>query len=361
MRFFLCGDVMTGRGIDQILRYPSDPGIYEPYVNDAREYLTMSAMLFGSIKIPVEFNYFWGEAMEVWEFYRPDLKIVNLETAVTHSNDVWPGKGINYRMSPENIPCLQVAGIDFCSLANNHTVDWGYSGLLETITVLNNAGIKTAGAGMDLAEATAPCIINFGENGRVVLISMGMESSGIPLEWAATDKTPGLFLIDNSNRYITTIENIFSKCQSDDIVTVSIHWGDNWVYEIPQYQIDIAHILIDQYKVDMIHGHSSHHALGVEVYKGHLILYGCGDFITDYEGITGYENFRGDLAIMYFADLDKEGNLLTLRMHPMKVRKFRLNYLSNQDMLWLENSLNTKGKRFKTSVTRDETGFTLQW
>jgi poly-gamma-glutamate synthesis protein (capsule biosynthesis protein) len=56
MRFFLCGDVMTGRGIDQILQFPSDPRIYEPYVTDAREYLTMSEMLFGSIKKPVEFN-----------------------------------------------------------------------------------------------------------------------------------------------------------------------------------------------------------------------------------------------------------------------------------------------------------------
>jgi poly-gamma-glutamate synthesis protein (capsule biosynthesis protein) len=120
-------------------------------------------------------------------------------------------------------------------------------------------------------------------------------------------------------------------------------------------------MLIDRYEVDIIHGHSSHHALGVEVYKGHLVLYGCGDFITDYEGISGYENFRGDLAIMYFADLDKEGKLITFRMHPMQLRKFRLNNVSNEDMHWLENSFNTKGKRFKTSVKRDETGFTLQW
>jgi poly-gamma-glutamate synthesis protein (capsule biosynthesis protein) len=351
---------MTGRGIDQILRFPSDPRIYEPYVTDAREYLTMSEMLFGSIKKPVEYNYIWGDALEVWEFYRPDLKIVNLETAVTHSKDVWPRKGINYRMSPENTPCLQVAGINFCSLANNHTLDWGYSGLFETVETLKKAGIKTAGAGVDLAEATAPCIMDFGENGRIILISMGMESSGIPLEWAATGKKPGLFLIGNSNNPISSFENIFSKGQ-DDIVVVSIHWGDNWVNEIPQYHIDTAHILIDRYGVDIIHGHSSHHALGVEVYKGHLILYGCGDFITDYEGISGYENFRGDLSIMYFADLDKEGRLITLRMHPMQVRKFRLNNVSNKDMLWLENSFNTKGERFKTSVKRDETGFTLQW
>ena len=65
-------------------------------------------------------------------------------------------------------------------------------------------------------------------------------------------------------------------------------------------QSQLAHSLLDEAGVDVIHGHSSHHVKGIEVYKGKAILYGCGDFLTDYEGIQGYEEFRDDLVLMYF-------------------------------------------------------------
>jgi len=76
-------------------------------------------------------------------------------------------------------------------------------------------------------------------------------------------------------------------------VVASIHWGDNWGYEI-------AHNLIDHAGVDIIHGHSSHHAKGIEVWHGKPVIYGCGDFINDYEGIGGNEKYRSDLSLMYF-------------------------------------------------------------
>ena len=63
-----------------------------------------------------------------------------------------------------------------------------------------------------------------------------------------------------------------------------------------------------------MHGHSSHHVKAIEVFRGRLILYGCGDFLTDYEGVGGYEEFRGDLALMYFVELDSgTGELVGLR------------------------------------------------
>ena len=63
-----------------------------------------------------------------------------------------------------------------------------------------------------------------------------------------------------------------------------------------------AHWLVDG-GVDIVHGHSSHHPRPIEVYRDRLILYGCGDFIDDYEGIEGYEQYRDDLVLMYFATL----------------------------------------------------------
>ena len=125
----------------------------------------------------------------------------------------------------------------------------------------------------------------------------------------------------------------------------SIHWGGNWGYEIPQEQIAFAHWLVEACNVDIVHGHSSHHVKGIEVYRGKLILYGCGDFIDDYEGITGYEEFRDDLVLMYFPTIRiDDGMLVSLEMVPLQIRNMRLNRASRADAEWLASTLNREGK-----------------
>lgn len=163
---FLGGDVMTGRGIDQILPHPGDPFIPEVYLNDARKYVELAEGANGSIPTPVSFSYIWGDALEEWKRVAPDIKLINLETSITLSNNYWRGKGINYRMNPENIDCLTVANIDCCSLANNHVLDWGYSGLVETIGTLKKAEIKIAGAGQNRQLAETPAIMEVEGKGR---------------------------------------------------------------------------------------------------------------------------------------------------------------------------------------------------
>jgi poly-gamma-glutamate synthesis protein (capsule biosynthesis protein) len=138
-----------------------------------------------------------------------------------------------------------------------------------------------------------------------------------------------------------------------DVVIVSIHWGGNWGYKVPPAQRTFAHRLVDEAEVDILHGHSSHHVKAIELYKGCLILYGCGDFLDDYEGIEGYESFRGDLGLMYFADVDPHARrLVALRMVPTQIRRFRVNRASAIDSQWLEELLNREGKRFGTRVRR---------
>jgi poly-gamma-glutamate synthesis protein (capsule biosynthesis protein) len=136
-----------------------------------------------------------------------------------------------------------------------------------------------------------------------------------------------------------------------DIVVASIHWGSNWGYDIPREQTRFAHRLIDDSGVDIIHGHSSHHVKAIEVYKNKLILYGCGDFLNDYEGIGGYEEFRADLALMYFATLDSSsGKLMGLQMTPTQIRRFKVNRASRADARWLRDTLNREGARYGTRV-----------
>jgi poly-gamma-glutamate synthesis protein (capsule biosynthesis protein) len=131
---------------------------------------------------------------------------------------------------------------------------------------------------------------------------------------------------------------------------VSIHWGNNWGYEIPHAQKAFAHSLIDG-GVDLVHGHSSHHAKGLEVYRKHAILYGCGDFFNDYEGIHGYDAYRSNLALMYFIRLaPPTGDLFELRLVPMQIQHFRLSHASPADVRWIGQVLHQESAAFGTGV-----------
>ncbi len=362
---FLCGDVMTGRGIDQVLPHPSDPIIYESYMQSAIGYVELAEMVNGPIQKPVDFSYIWGDSLEELERVAPDLRIINLETSVTKSDDYWIGKGINYRMHPENIGCLTIAKIDYCSLANNHVLDWGYAGLTETLATLKKANIHSAGAGEMLQEAKKPVVMEVEGKGRVIVFSFGLETSGIPISWAASEDKPGVNLLKNLSDEIVWVikEKIVQVEKQGDIVIASIHWGRNWGYEIPPEQKDFAYRLIDNAGVDVVHGHSSHHVKGIEVYKEKPIIYGSGDFINDYEGIRGYEGFRSDLTLMYFVSMDPStGKLVHMHMTPMQIKNFKANRASRADALWLRDVINREGKKFGTraEINQDNT-LTLKW
>jgi poly-gamma-glutamate synthesis protein (capsule biosynthesis protein) len=362
---FLCGDVMTGRGIDQILRHPSDPEIHEGYMKDAGGYVTIAEKLNGPIPRSVAPGYIWGDALDELKRVAPDLRIINLETSVTKSDDFWKGKEVHYRMHPENIDCITAARIDVCSLANNHVLDWGYPGLKETLETLRKAKITSAGAGMNLKEAESPVVMEIKGKGRVIVFAFGSPTSGVPLNWAATEKRPGISLLrDFSDQTVQRIrERVQEVKQEGDIVVVSIHWGGNWGYRVPQEEIDFAHQLIDEAEVDMIHGHSSHHVKGIEVYQDRPILYGCGDFLNDYEGIGAYEYYRADLGLMYFASMDPStGKSVQLQMTPTQIKHFNVNRASKDDAIWLADTLNREGEKFGTGVKRSEDNvLTLLW
>jgi poly-gamma-glutamate synthesis protein (capsule biosynthesis protein) len=356
MRLFLCGDVMTGRGIDQALPRSVNPVLFEPCVRDAREYLALAEKAHGSISCPLSFDYIWGDALEELDRAAVDFRIVNLETAITSAETPWPDKGINYRMHPQNVCCLSAARIDACALANNHVLDWGYNGLSETLQTLDAAGIAHSGAGNDAEQAMKPAMLGRFANGRVLLFSFGSTTSGISEDWKATSISPGVNLLDDLSEQTAArvCDEMRAHQEHGDLLIASIHWGGNWGYEIPREQIAFAHRLIDE-GVAIVHGHSSHHVKAIEVFKGRLILYGCGDFLTDYEGITGYEMFRGDLALMYLVEVDSSiGELINARLVPMQMRRFRLQRVSAADAKWLCDLENKLGERFGTAVRLEE-------
>lgn len=362
---FLCGDVMTGRGIDQILPHPAPPQLFEPYVRDARRYVELAERRSGPIPRSADFAYVWGDGLAELRERQPEVKLINLETSITAAGEPWPGKGIHYRMHPANVALLTAAGIDIAALANNHVLDWGYAGLEETLATLHQARIRTAGAGRNRREAEAPGVVELAGKGRVLVFAFGVASSGIPGSWGATAGRAGVNLLPELST--ASVERIGAQVRKvkrpGDVVVASLHWGGNWGYEIAPSQQQFAHGLLDRAGVDLVHGHSSHHVQGIEVYGGKLILYGCGDLLSDYEGIEGEEEFRSDLGLMYFVRIDPAtGKLAGLELVPMQTRKFRLGRATKEDVLWLRERLNREGRRFGTRVEMagDET-LVLRW
>ena len=355
---------MTGRAIDQVLPHPSDPILHESYVGSAVEYLELAEKANGRIPKPASFSYIWGDVARELDRVRPRARISNLETSITTSEAFDP-KGINYRMHPGNAPCLSAAKIDCCMLANNHVLDWGYAGLTETLATLHRAGIKTCGAGQNLAEALEPAVIELGRGARALVFGLGMTDSGVSRDWAAMSSKPGIaFLPDLSDASVRGIaENVWTWKRRGDIAILSIHWGRNWGYRISDAQRGFAHAVIDAAGIDVVHGHSSHHRKAIEVYRNKPILYGCGDFLNDYEGIKGYEEFRSDLVLMYFVTINlATGSLVRLEMTPLEIKRFRLNYVSRRDAAWLRDTLTQEGRQAGTEVgLSGDNRLLLQW
>ena len=348
---FLAGDVMTGRGVDQIMAVSCPPELREPYVEDARTYVGLAEEINGAVPAPVDAAYVWGDALPVLRAVRPGASVVNLETNITRSNDFWPGKAVHYRMHPANAECLVAAGIDVCALANNHMLDFGRAGLAETLEVLRQTGIRTAGAGSDALDASALARIELSDGRRLLVFSVGSVTSGIPFEWAAGPKRSGVHLVRDLSRATADglLEHIQTTRAPGDLVITSIHWGGNWGWDTATEEIAFAHRLIDG-GVDLVHGHSSHHVRAIERYRDRLILYGCGDLITDYEGIRGHTSFRGDLGALYLAELSTDGELVGLRLIPTQMKRLRLSRPRPSDIEWLRRTLDRLSRPLGSSV-----------
>ncbi|MFJ9810941.1 CapA family protein [Streptomyces sp. NPDC101158] len=350
---FLCGDVMLGRGIDQILPHPLDPALPERWVRDARDYVTLAEALSGPVPRSVAPAYPWGEALDLIDAGRPDARVVNLETSVTRRAEPFPGKAVHYRMHPANLPALAAVRPDVVVLANNHVLDYGRGGLDDTLDALDKAGLRTAGAGRDAAEARRPAAVPLPGGRRLLVHAIGLASSGVPRDWAATARRGGVhYAAGPDDEAVTRLTARLREARRPgDLVVVSVHWGSNWGYAPARAEVSLGHALVDA-GADIVHGHSSHHPRPLEVYRGRLVLHGCGDLVNDYEGITGQERYRDDLRLLHLVTVhDDDGSLAEVRLVPLRSRRLRLERAPEQDVRWLHDVLGRISRPYGMRIT----------
>jgi len=340
-RMCFLGDVMLGRLVDQVL----------PSHVEAPEDAMHAHMLFRvrnpKVKLPVEHKYVWGDVLE--DIKSADVRLVNLETSVTTHPVKYPGKAFNYRMHPDNLQSLKEAHIEYCSMANNHTLDFSVQGLYDTLSSLTKRDIAWAGAGKDITEASKPAVFT-AKGKKIACFSMADHYNF----WAAGPNTPGTNFLDVDSFKKEDIDKIKEQVkevrakENPDIVVWSLHWGGNYCWQPSKEKQDFAHRLIDECGVDIIHGHSSHHIQGIEVYKGKPIIYGCGDFVDDY---AVDQEYRNDLSFAYFVEWNsKDKRVEKIELVPTKVECCQVVKAAHEDKKWLLRTLQKLCQPFQTQV-----------
>ncbi|BBI34845.1 CapA family protein [Cohnella abietis] len=247
------------------------------------------------------FDYPFREAKSL--LVAADITAGNLEAPITKRGTPAKNKQYVFRGSADAIPALKEAGFDFLSLANNHTLDYGWEGLSDTMDVLDDAGLKHAGSGIDDREAFTPAYIE--RNG----ITVGFVSvTGVVPEvsWKADRNHPGVAETYSPDRAVAAIK--VAK-ENADIVVVMVHWGKERVDRPIATQTDLAHRYIDG-GADLVIGGHPHVLQGFEYYKGKWIAYSLGNFVFSTTGTITSET--GVLN----AECDK-GGTCSLKFNPM--------------------------------------------
>ena len=320
MKLALTGDVMLGRLVDQHIIRNRD----------------------------IEPEHVWGETLQLLR--NADFRLINLECVIANSGRPWREwkKAFHFRAHPRAVKTLKVAGVDFVSLANNHSLDYGAEALAECIELLEKAAIIHAGAGKGKVEAQRPATLE--KNGKSVAIVSLTDKDP---EWETTAEDWGVFYVDYDENGLRepyrfhVQQSVETARGSGDILIVCAHVGANWGPPTAAMRA-LAHELIDM-GADCYWGHSNHTPQAVEIYRGKPILYSTGDFIDDY-AVDPVE--RNDLSFLFV--LEWEGNGWKLTMYPTKITGFRVNRAYGKDAVYVMNRMENISRAFGADVIREE-------
>ncbi|WP_334076238.1 MULTISPECIES: CapA family protein [Paenibacillus] len=204
-------------------------------------------------------------------FQNDDLSVVNLETPVTDGGTAAENKTFVFKSSPKALPELAKAGVEAVNLANNHTLDQGVEGLLDTIEHLKESQLQFVGAGKNSTEAYAPVYIKR----KGIVIALCGFTRVIPESHWTAGKGPGVAAAYDSTQAVKAVETARKKA---DLVLVAVHWGKERTTKLEEHQTSLAHQFIDA-GADLVIGGHAHVLQGLENYKGKWIAYSTGNFI----------------------------------------------------------------------------------
>ena len=238
-------------------------------------------------------------------FMNAPLPVGNLEMVLSKSEQQADSRRSNLRSDPRLAPILKKLNCQVMSFANNHCFDFGEVGFLDTLDEMNRLGIRIVGAGKTVAEAQAPVLVEQGVKVSFLAFSSsfwpgstaspskpGILSIGVTSQWDVNARlqlvqpgTPPRVFTEPIEEDLKTVREIVSKASADsDLVIVFAHWGVAYRNEPTDYQVQIAHELIDSGAHLILGGHP-HVIQAVEHYKSGVVFYSLGNFIFQAEDL----------------------------------------------------------------------------
>ncbi|MBI4831654.1 MAG: CapA family protein, partial [Candidatus Lindowbacteria bacterium] len=318
MKLAITGDVMLGRLVSEHI-------IENPNISSA---------------------YVWGDCLPL--LHDADARLTNLECVIAASGEPWNPftKVFHFRAHPRAVEILKAANVDYVSLANNHTLDYGAQALEECLDLLDTAAIARSGAGRNETEAQEPAILEV-RNERLAIISITDNEPS----WEARGSEAGVFYVDYDaaglgERCRSKVENAVKKARGRaDILIVSAHVGPNW--GPPSRAIQALARELIELGCDVYWGHSNHTPQGVEIYRNRPVFYSTGDFIDDY-AVDRFE--RNDLSFLFVLDWEKTGWNLTLI--PTKISHFQVNRAYREESDFVMDRMIRASHDFGTDIRR---------
>ena len=235
-----------------------------------------------------------------------DLTFANLESPISSRGERLDVKDVTFRGNPAALSGIRDAGIDFVALANNHIFDYGLEAYQDTVSALDQNGIRHAGAGPNIESAFAPTIIDTTNSTKVGFLAY---SEIVPLWFVPENSKHGIASARLNPKLVE--EKVAEVKKDTDFIVVSIHWGQEYTYKLLREQNALAYRLIDQ-GADVVLGHHPHVIQEIEIYKGKLIVYSLGNFVFDPLQAKTAE------SILLRAQIDEAG-LETLEIVPVVI------------------------------------------
>lgn len=234
--------------------------------------------------------------------HAPDLLSGNCECVFTDDVRYAPSAAVTAHAPGRNADALGPAGFDYMSLANNHVIDCGHEGMLETAQRLEAQGIRWSGVGADIHAARRPALLE--RDG--VTFAFHSWASFFPFGYEARDAWPGLNPLRARNHHADAVPNLWApgmppasftvplpqdvermhedlaaSREQADVVVAAFHWGDyQRPFHLTDHELRTAHDAID-HGADVVVGHHHHIVRGIEWYAGRPIFYGLGHFVFD--------------------------------------------------------------------------------
>lgn len=318
VKLLLVGDVMLGRLVNERLR-DEPPG------------------------------YPWGDTLPL--FHGADWRACNLECVITDHGSPWTRspKVFHFQSDSRNLAALKAARIDVVSLANNHTLDFNYRGLIEMLRLLDGAHLGRSGAGLNFEDASRAALSEV-KGLRIGFLSFTDNEPA----WEAGEDHPGVYHVPvdrPDRRTAELLARVRVEKARVDLLIVAAHWGGNWGRRPPGSHITLAHDLVHA-GADVIFGHSAHVCRGIEVHERGLILYSTGDFVDDYAVDADERNDRSWAFELHVANR----RLTSLHLHPTVIRECQARLAARGEARLMIAGMRELCAQFGTNFTVPDSG-----